>query len=50
LGLALVKSLVEHLEGTITATSHPLENQTAWETCFTVTFPQAADGRIHAIA
>lgn len=50
LGLALVKSLVEHLDGTITATSHPLENQTAWETCFTVTFPQAADGRIHAIA
>jgi signal transduction histidine kinase len=50
LGLALVKSLVEHMEGTITANSQPLENSTAWKTSFTITLPQANDGRIHAIA
>jgi signal transduction histidine kinase len=50
LGLALVKSLVEHMEGTITAASRPLENSTVWETSFTITLPQANDGRIHAIA
>lgn len=50
LGLALVKSLVEHLDGTIAAHSRPLENQPSWETCFTITLPQASDGRIHAIA
>jgi signal transduction histidine kinase len=39
LGLALVKALVEHLHGTIAATSHPSE-QGEWETCFTLTLPQ----------
>jgi signal transduction histidine kinase len=38
LGLALVKSLVQHLNGTITATSIPLEGH--HETCFTVLLPQ----------
>lgn len=50
LGLALVKSLVEHLDGTIAAASHPLEGNSSWETCFTITLPQANSGRIHAIA
>lgn len=50
IGLALVKSLVEHLDGTIAADSRPMENQSSWRTCFTITLPQAADGRIHAIA
>jgi signal transduction histidine kinase len=47
LGLALVKSLIEHLNGTITVTSQPLEETensqddfVPWETCFTVTLPQ----------
>ncbi|MGV0027689.1 GAF domain-containing sensor histidine kinase [Phormidesmis priestleyi] len=38
LGLALVKSLVQHLNGTIAATSIPLEGH--HETCFTVLLPQ----------
>lgn len=50
LGLALVKSLVEHLDGTIAAVSHPLDGNSSWETCFTITLPQANNGRIHAIA
>jgi signal transduction histidine kinase len=49
LGLALVKSLVEHLDGTITVRSHPLENE-SWETEFVITLPQASEGRMHAIA
>ena len=47
LGLALVKSLIEHLNGTITVTSVPLQetedldnDSVAWESCFTVTLPQ----------
>lgn len=40
LGLALVKCLVQHLNGTITVTSHPLGYTPAWETCFTLTLPQ----------
>jgi signal transduction histidine kinase len=44
LGLALVKRLVEYLGGTITASSHPLEHQSSWETCFTVTLPQCPEG------
>lgn len=49
LGLALVKSLVEHLEGTITATSSPVEGD-RWETCFTVRLPHQLDHCVHAIA
>lgn len=43
LGLALVKGLVQHLEGTITVSSQPLcvaEPLQAWLTCFTLTLPQ----------
>jgi signal transduction histidine kinase len=40
LGLALVKSLVQHLNGTIAATSIPLEGTQAHTTCFTVLLPQ----------
>lgn len=39
LGLALVKSLVQHLNGTIAATSVALEQPPAYETCFTLTLP-----------
>ncbi len=39
LGLALVKSLVQHLNGTIEATSVALPTQ-SYETCFTLTLPQ----------
>lgn len=44
LGLALVKSLVQHLNGTISASSTPLENSTDWETCFSLILPQTFDG------
>jgi signal transduction histidine kinase len=40
LGLALVKSLVQHLNGTIAATSLPTEGTQSYATCFTVTLPQ----------
>lgn len=47
LGLALVKSLISHLNGTITVTSESLQppenaddDSVPWETCFTVTLPQ----------
>jgi len=43
LGLALVKSLVQHLNGNIDVSSSPSENsETAeqWRTCFTLTLPQ----------
>lgn len=47
LGLALVKSLISHLNGTITVTSVPLQppengddDSVPWKTCFTVTLPQ----------
>ncbi|NJR49888.1 MAG: GAF domain-containing sensor histidine kinase [Leptolyngbyaceae cyanobacterium CSU_1_3] len=40
LGLALVKSLVQHLNGTIAATSLPTEGTQSYTTCFTVTLPQ----------
>ncbi|MEB3828100.1 ATP-binding protein [Phormidium sp. CCY1219] len=43
LGLALVKCLVQHLNGTITVSSYPLENSPAWETCFTLTLPQLVE-------
>lgn len=41
LGLALVKSLVQHLNGTIAVSSCPSQQyQDAWETCFTLSLPQ----------
>ena len=41
LGLALVKSLVQHLNGTIAVSSYPSQQyQDAWETCFTLSLPQ----------
>ncbi len=40
LGLALVKCLVEHLNGTIEVSSRPLENSKTSITSFTVTLPQ----------
>lgn len=36
-GLALVRGLMEQLDGTITVTSQPLGNQ-RWQTCFSLTF------------
>jgi signal transduction histidine kinase len=50
LGLALVKSLVEHLDGTITAASRPLADSPSWETWFTVTLPQIHNGQTCATA
>lgn len=41
LGLALVKCLVQHLNGTITVASSPLETTASCETCFTLTLPHA---------
>ncbi len=43
LGLALVKCLVQHLNGTITVTSNPLENSSSYETCFTLCLPHLVD-------
>ena len=40
LGLALVKSLVQHLNGDITASSHAIAGTQTHETCFTLTLPQ----------
>ncbi|ELS01435.1 signal transduction histidine kinase [Xenococcus sp. PCC 7305] len=40
LGLALVKYLVEHLNGSISVTSEPLENPEIFRTVFTVKLPQ----------
>jgi signal transduction histidine kinase len=50
LGLALVKGLVEHLNGAIAASSHPLEQSHSWETCFTLTLPQHPEGFPQAIS
>ena len=47
LGLALVKGLVDHLNGAIAATSQPVSSD-SWETCFTLTLPQSPDGAIAA--
>jgi signal transduction histidine kinase len=47
LGLALVRGLVEHLNGTITASSCPLNLPSSWETCFTVTLPQSPNSSLH---
>lgn len=43
LGLALVKCLVQHLNGTIAVSSSPDTKSFAWETCFTLTLPQFFD-------
>lgn len=43
LGLALVKSLVQHLNGTITAASNPRSDSQSYETSFVVTLPQSPD-------
>ncbi|MFB2972463.1 GAF domain-containing protein [Aerosakkonema sp. BLCC-F183] len=40
LGLALVKCLVQHLNGTIAVCSNPLSHSQSWSTCFTLTLPQ----------
>jgi signal transduction histidine kinase len=50
LGLALVKGLVEHLNGAIAATSYPLEqNDSSWQTCFTLTLPQDAQSSLRGL-
>ena len=43
LGLALVKCLVQHLNGTIAVSSSPTEHSASCETCFTLTLPQFFD-------
>ena len=40
LGLALVKNLVQHLNGTIAASSSAIDASQSHETCFAVTLPQ----------
>ncbi len=40
LGLALVKSLVQHLNGTIEVESIPIEQSSSSQVCFTLTLPQ----------
>ncbi|MBD2021169.1 HAMP domain-containing histidine kinase, partial [Leptolyngbya sp. FACHB-36] len=46
LGLALVKCLVQHLNGVIAASSCPTSDVQCCETCFTLTLPQVLDGKI----
>ncbi len=43
LGLALVKSLVQHLGGTVSATSQPIEEGTTYVTTFTILLPKAPE-------
>jgi len=43
LGLALVKSLIQHLNGTITVESTSIENSESSKICFTLTLPQFSD-------
>jgi signal transduction histidine kinase len=43
LGLALVQSLVQHLNGAIAVTSDPIADTDAAETCFTLMLPQVLD-------
>ncbi len=43
LGLALVKSLVQHLNGAIAVESMPISNSSLSEVCFTLTLPQFSD-------
>ncbi len=39
LGLSLVKNLVEHIEGEISATSEPIAKNSSYLTCFTLLLP-----------
>ncbi|MBD3881654.1 GAF domain-containing protein [Phormidium tenue FACHB-886] len=52
LGLALVKGLVEHLNGTIAVSSQPcpVPDSDCWETCFTLTLPQCPEGAIALVS
>jgi signal transduction histidine kinase len=43
LGLALVKSLLQHLNGSVSATSDATTGKSDHETTFTVTLPLALD-------
>ncbi len=43
LGLALVKCLVQHLNGAIAVSSNPVDNSNLSEICFTLTLPQFFD-------
>ncbi|BAY38944.1 GAF sensor signal transduction histidine kinase [Nostoc sp. NIES-2111] len=43
LGLALVKSLVQHLNGAIAVESNPIPDSQLSEICFTLTLPQFSD-------
>ncbi|MEO1429389.1 MAG: GAF domain-containing protein [Cyanobacteria bacterium J06633_8] len=43
LGLALVKSLIQHLNGEISVESTPCEDSELSKICFTLTFPQFSD-------
>jgi signal transduction histidine kinase len=43
LGLALVKSLVQHLGGTVSATSKPIDEGTTYETSFKILLPKAPE-------
>ncbi|AFY58746.1 histidine kinase with GAF domain [Rivularia sp. PCC 7116] len=43
LGLALVKSLIQHLNGEINVESTPCEDSELSKICFTLTFPQFSD-------
>ncbi|WP_099239717.1 GAF domain-containing sensor histidine kinase [Synechococcus sp. BDU 130192] len=44
LGLALVKTIVEHLEGSITVSSDPNPHRNDYRTCFLLDFPQVIAG------
>jgi signal transduction histidine kinase len=51
LGLALVKGLVQHLGGTIAASSQPMDGDRAlWQTRFTVALPQYPDNLMQTFA
>jgi signal transduction histidine kinase len=43
LGLALVKSFVQHLHGAIEVSSQPVSNNLGCETCFRLTLPQSLE-------
>jgi signal transduction histidine kinase len=46
LGLALVKSLVQYLSGTITVSSYPEANSNHYLNCFTITFPLGKNAQV----
>lgn len=41
LGLALIQSLVQHLNGTIAATNFPMAKDSLWENCSTLILPKS---------